>query len=424
MIFTTEFTTTARILVLMAIYGVVAPAYAVNEALLELFKILRDKGSLTPSEYTQLVNVAKAGEEKDQGSKDEASEAVKAHIAAIEEKTEAADDVVEKRAEKLGWAEKITLKGDLRTRYQYQDEDDRVDRSRGRLRYRLGVIAKPLEGLEVGAGLASGDGDQRSTNQSFDRSFSGKGINLDYAYMQYAFDNGITAVAGKLKYKKYLWTPTDVMWDSDINPEGFSANYSAVNNFGGFFGNAGIWVLEENSRASNDPFMGYGQAGQRWSAGDWFGTVAGAVYVFSDINELGDLTASEGTNTDTNLSSFNFAGEVGTEIGGGKVRLIGEYINNFDTNTSEDIAWALGAKYSWNKWKMKYIYADVEANSVPDFLPDSDRFDGLTGVRGHELEIKYALMKHVSFGLDIYHVEDIATDVAQDLVQVDMNVKF
>ena len=424
MILTSDFTKALWILMLAAIFSVTPPAHAANGALLELFKIMRDKGSLTESEYELLVNVAKADEARDEWSKHEAREAFKEQISAIEEKAEEAVAVVETRAETLGRADKIKLSGDLRTRYQYQDEDDRVERSRGRLRYRLGVIAKPLEGLEVGAGLASGGGNQRSTNQSFDRSFSGKGINLDYAYMQYAFDNGITAAAGKLKFKKYLWTPTDVMWDPDINPEGFSANYSSVNDSGGFFANAGVWVLEENSGASDDPYMGYGQAGQQWSAGDWFGTLAGAVYVFSDINELGDLTASEGTNTDTNLSSFNLAGAVGTKIGGGKARLIGEYINNFDTNTSADIAWALGAKYSWNKWKMKYIYADVEANSVPDFLPDSDRFDGLTGVRGHELEIKYALMKHVSFGVDFYHVEDIATDIAQDLVQVDMNVKF
>lgn len=400
------------------------PAYAANNALLDLFKIMRDKGSLTSGEYEMLLSAAKADEEKNAQARHAAREAVKEHIAAIREKAEETVVVAEERGKKLGWAENIEVKGDLRTRYQYQDEDDRVDRSRGRLRYRLGVIAKPHPGLEVGAGLASGGGDQRSNNQSFDTSFSTKGINLDYAYMQYAFENGVTAVAGKLKHKNYLYAPTDVMWDSDINPEGFSANYSAVNAWGGMFANTGVWVLEENLRASKDPFMGYAQGGQKWSSGDWFGTLAGAVYVFSNIDELGDLTASEGTNTDTNLSSFNLAGEIGTKIGEGRARLIGEYINNFDTNTSEDTAWSLGTKVSWNRWKMKYIYADVEANSVPDFLPDSDRFDGLTGIRGHEFEIKYALMKRVTLGVDYYNVEDIETNNDQHVVQVDMTVKF
>lgn len=40
-----------------------APAYAANEALKDLLKILRDKGSITPEEYEQLINAAKADAE-------------------------------------------------------------------------------------------------------------------------------------------------------------------------------------------------------------------------------------------------------------------------------------------------------------------------------------------------------------------------
>ena len=49
-----------------------APAHASNEALLELFKLLRDKGSLTTDEYELLVNTAKADEEKAEDVKAEA----------------------------------------------------------------------------------------------------------------------------------------------------------------------------------------------------------------------------------------------------------------------------------------------------------------------------------------------------------------
>ena len=413
MIRTSNLTTAIRIVLLAAMLAQTLPVFAANDALMELFKILRDKGSLTQDEYELLVRAAKADEEKVEQVKHEVGEEIEANAAVVEEKTK-----------EPAWAEKIAIKGDLRTRYQYEDEDGRDERGRGRLRYRLGVIAKPTGELEVGAGLASGSGDQRSSNQTFDATFSAKAVNLDYAYMQYAFENGLTAIAGKFKRANFLWAPTDVMWDSDINPEGFSANFTGMNTWGGFFTNAGVWVLEENSGSSDDPFMGYGQIGQSWASGEWFGTLSGSVYGFGDVNFVSDFTRSEGTNTDSKLSSFNFAGELGIRIGGGKARLLGEYINNFETNTSEDKAWALGAKYSWNKWRMKYIYADLEANSVPDFLPDSDRFDGLTGIRGHEFEINYALVKNVSFGLNFYHVEAIATDIDQELLQIDMNVEF
>ena len=137
-----------------------------------------------------------------------------------------------------------------------------------------------------------------------------------------------------------------------------------------------------------------------------------------------DFTASEGTNTDHHLGSINFAGELGTNIGGGKARMLGEYIHNWETDTATDTAWALGAKYSWHKWSLKYIYADVESNSVPDFLPGSDRFDGLTGIRGHEFEIKYKIFEKVTFGMDYYHAKNILTNANQDVLQIDMNVEF
>ena len=59
------------------------------------------------------------------------------------------------------------------------------------------------------------------------------------------------------------------MWDSDINPEGFSANYRNENQWGELFANAGVWVLEENNGSSDDPFMTYGQFGQKWKVGNW-----------------------------------------------------------------------------------------------------------------------------------------------------------
>ncbi len=398
---------------IIAIVAITAPAYAANEALLDLFKILHEKGTLSADEYELLVNTAKADSEKTNWTKQEIKQDVDEKLAAVEKKTE-----------KTAWTEKIKLEGDLRTRYQYQDQDRRMDRSRGRLRYRLGVIANPVDNWEVGAGLASGGSDQRSTNASFDSSFSTKDIRLDYAYMQYKFDNGFKGVAGKFKRKAYLWAPTDVMWDSDINPEGLSINYTGSNAWGEFFGNTGVWVLEENSSDDDDAYMVFGQLGQGWKSDRWFGRIAGTVYSFSNIHSLSDLSASEGTNTDSALGSFDLAAELGTSLGRGKARLIGEYINNYETGSSEDVAWAAGAKYEYDKWGFKYIYADVDANAVPDFLPDSDRFDGVTGIKGHEFELTYALFKNVKLGLDFYTIERKSDNVDQEVLQADLNVKF
>src|SRR3546814_20815867 len=70
----------------------------------------------------------------------------------------------------------------MRNRFEYNSTEGKHDRSRARLRYRLGITATPVEHIEVGAGIASGSADPRSSNQTFSDAFRSKSVNLDYAY--------------------------------------------------------------------------------------------------------------------------------------------------------------------------------------------------------------------------------------------------
>ena len=408
----------ARLTTLGLALASAAPVHASQQALMELFKLLRDKGSLSEAEYSLLLKAAEA---------DEAHIAAVGTPVAVPTATTAPGAPVATAAPaapaKNAWTDTIALKGDLRTRYDFTDREGSESRGRGRLRYRLGVIANPAANIEVGAGIASGSGDQRSANQTFDQVFSGKQLNLDYAYMQYGFGNGVTAVAGKFAIKNYLWTPTDVMWDTDINPEGAAVKYTGSNAIGAFYAQGGLWVLSESKPDSNDAYLAYGQLGQGWKSGDWFGTVAATTYVFSHLTNT-NSTFHRGGNTDSHMNSFNLATEVGTKLGGGTASLVGEFIDNYETSSSQDIAWSVGTKYQWNKWSMKYLYVDLDANAVPDFLPDSDRFEGDTGVHGHEFEIQYEIIKHIVLGLDYYHVQQSATNVDENRLQADISVKF
>ncbi len=395
-----------------ALTAVSAPAIATNEAMLDLLRILRDKGSISADEYDMLRNAALADEEKTQGE-----------TADLKREMEKSGD----STANAGWANKVRIKGDIRLRYQYQDEDASISRDRGRVRYRLGIIARPADKLEVGAGLASGSDDQRSTNQSFDDSFSTKNIGLDYAYAEYAFTDSFKAVGGKFKYDDYLWTPTDLIWDSDINPEGASANFILRNSLGDTFLNGGVWVLEEEGGSKNDPNLFYGQLGHKWNSGRLFGALAGSYYNYSDITALGALSRSEGTNTDYRFDSLGLSATLGmTDLLGkdSSLALIGDFIKNTDTSSPQDTGFAVGLKGGKSRWGFKYIYADLEANAWPDFLPDSDRFDGLTGIRGHEFAVSYALMKNVQLGLDYYAVKNTVGNTDQDLLQADVVIKF
>ncbi|MGE0484968.1 MAG: putative porin [Gammaproteobacteria bacterium] len=434
----------ASILLACLSAGASGPALAANGALIDLLGLLRDKGTLTAAEYDMLVAAAQADQAGAAAGTAAATSAAGAATVAnatpgattaalgvattapVATGTATAAEVktVAERLDRLAWLEKVRIKGDLRTRYEYKDDEGQLARSRGRFRYRLGVIANPVDRVEVGAGLASGTRDQRSTNQSFDDTFSGKDLNLDYAYMQYSAANGVRAIAGKFSFKNYLWTPTDIMWDTDLNPEGVSLAWGTQNALGPMFVQGGVWVLEENGGSSDDPYMVYGQVGQGWTMGGWKGTAAVAAYGFADANFVTDFSRHDGRNTDSKLSSVNLALDLSHPLGGGTFDFIGEYIKNIETNTATDTAWALGAKYALGRWSAKYVYADVELNAVPDFLPDSDRDNGFTGERGHEFEISYELMKNVAVALDYYHIKDEVTRRDEDLLQADLNVKF
>ncbi len=406
-----------KLILLTSLLSFSTSTFATNSAMLELIEILHNKGSISDDEYGLLRNAAMADQEQIEAEKQEIQHNVDDKIQVATVTNKAAD-----------WASKIKLNGDVRLRYQGQDNDPGgTGRGRGRVRYRLGITAKPTDGWEVGAGLASGSSDPRSTNQSFDSTFSSKGINLDYAYAQYQVNDHIKAIGGKFKRPNYLYLTSDLMWDGDITPEGFSMNFSYPSELGTTFANSGIWVLEENSGSNDDPHMMYGQLGQRFGNDSIFGSLAGTFYSFSDNPVLGSFVTA-GTNSDPNFSEiFALAGELGVKdlFGNGiRTSLFAEWVTNNDTITSEDDGYLIGVKASQGPWSLAYNYAHLEQNAWPDILPDSDRFGGLTGIKGHEIAFTYSIMRNVAVGVDYYMIENYLFNLDQDLIQLDLNVKF
>ena len=99
-------------------------------------------------------------------------------------------------------------------------------------------------------------------------------------------------------------------------------------------------------------------------------------------------------------------------------------VKNVDTNSHENLAYSVGFQILKSPWKFKYLYAKLEHDSIPDFLPDSDRFNGHTGIKGHEAELQYRLNKSIRLGLDFYSTEDYDTNVSQNVLQADILLNF
>jgi hypothetical protein len=349
------------------------------------------------------------------------------------------------------WLQNMKLKGDLRLRYQYDEKriNSKSGRHRGRIRYRLGLDTKVNDRFQVGAGLASGGDDPRSTNETLKDTFETKRIQLDYAYAAYTAAPWATIYGGKMKRKPILWAPTDLLWDGDINPEGVALHFEKKINPLLFF-NTGWFVLDADESSGNrgEPWMAYFQPGIEQKFDDGI-KLKGAVTAYI-INTKGwEMDHSDEINTTGSPHAYNYdAVSPAVEVSisdpfDGLVpycALFGEYVTAFDPPRDET-GYALGLKFGdkkvkdWGQWQFKYVYRRLERDAWPDFLPDSDAYDGDTNVKGHEFILKYGLAKNVTLGLDYYLMQPIQTlsgvsdhsngsDNKQHLLQVDVVLKF
>ncbi len=407
--------------------GASSNVFAANDTMMDLLKALRDNGTIDSATYGILVNSAKADEEKSSHETKKVAEAV------------SKEAVATAGTGSGNWSDKVKVSGDVRLRYQNQTEDGRVSRDRGRYRYRLGITGEVNEMFQVGGGIASGGTDPRSTNETFDDQFETKDARIDYAYVQFKPNDVFTAIAGKFKRKAFLWAPTDLIWDGDINPEGLATNFNIKNGMGNAFVNAGVWVLDEFGGSKDDPFMVYGQLGQKFTSGNVFGTAAISYYGFEEVDgssALGEHSAGSNTLVGGALTSsydnLVLSGEMGVaKAFANRYMLAGffDYVENTDISR-EDTGFAVGFKFGDKKvkepgtWQAKYIYADLEQDAVLDFLPDSDRYNGQTGVKAHEVALKYQAWKNIQLGLDYYSSEDELANTDQRVLQADLLVKF
>ncbi len=354
------------------------------------------------------------------------------------------------------WVQTLKLKGDVRLRYQSEQkksvtETVGVTRNRARVRYRLGVEAKPADKFLVGAGIASGsDTDARSTNETFDDGFAKDDLYLDYAWAEYQPMSEIRMIGGKYNAlgKNYLWYTTDMLWDSDINQEGVSLHAEVPNVLmGDAFLNAGYWSLNEATKNAHDAGMFYGQAGMAYSFNAGLPEplnfkIAGTYY-----SKQYDDAQTVLNNGKTTQSADNNKYEYNQVVGGSAelvynwpaetsspikmVGIFGDYAEHTEPKT-ENTAWATGLKFGHAKvgaakgdWQFKYQYVQLAKYSWVDIFADSDRYAGTTNIKGHEWILDIGLSKNVSLGLDYYRADVLkGTKAPEQIFQADLNFKF
>lgn len=384
-----------------------------------LIDILEKKGILTPQEAKEVLSEVQIQKDKEKAPAKE----------------------VESSGFKLPkWVENTKVKGDFRFRYQDQDTDESGSKSRDRwrMRWRFGLETEVNEWWKTAFRLASGSGDPRSRNLTLTDTFETSNVQLDLAYAQFDPNKHWSLVAGK--FKNPIWNTKDLLWDSDINPEGIGVQFLdyKINQFE-VFGTTGFYVLEEFSSDTSDPWLGLIQAGTKVNLTDsLYLKLAGAFYSFQDLKG-NSFDYSSGTNsTDVNgnlmddLDAVGIDAELGFKLSG-PVPFVGIFGQYVDSNASDnDLGYLAGIKFGHKKvkkfgqWQVKYNYRSLEQDAWPDFLPDSDFYGGETDVQGSEIEFTFGLAKNVTIGLDYYKTEQIDREptIEEDIIQVDLVLKY
>ncbi len=328
------------------------------------------------------------------------------------------------------WVQKIKISGDFRYRYEQLDSEDPITGSRNtgvsrnRMRARLMFDAKVDDDWDLAFRIATGsDKSPISTNQDLEDSFTKKDIWLDLAYFTWhpAAQEGLKVFGGKMKNPFYRAGKNELLWDTDLNPEGLAAQYvmslSDIDQI--FLNGGGFWVDEDNTGVDTSLWGLQSYWKRTIGNSDYF--LAGASYYdFGNLQGRSSLktwgsssflgNTSSGTLYASDYDIVEGFAEYGFQCGGMPLAVFGNYAQNTVASTSEDEGWLIGCKLNKAKepgsWELRYDYRDLEADAVVGAMSESDWLSGGTDGKGHKFVFKYQLAKNVQAGLTYYHLEN------------------
>jgi len=350
------------------------------------------------------------------------------------------------------WATKLKGRGDFRYRHEMIESErvvsgqaeDGADRTRQRIRARLGFDYKITDTLKGTLLFATGGDDPRSSNQTLGGTGTRKSIGVDMAYVDWKFMSGANMVLGKQPYP-FMRPGQSMFFDGDFNPEGGAVKFDR----GMFFGSGyGWWLTEQfNSNPAgenNDSNLFGAQVGMKFPL---FGgeTVLAAHYfdcgACQDNSPLyanngnGNTTYTVGTSS-TQLLRYDYeilqlSAQMGMTLFELPFTFWADYGQNMASGVEYDTAYGVGAvlgKASDAKtWEAGIGYQSIDKDALFAQIIDSDFGDGKTDSEGWFLKGGYAPVKNVALNAT-YFINTLNKDVGVELdynrLQLDINYKF
>jgi hypothetical protein len=330
------------------------------------------------------------------------------------------------------WTDRIDLYGDFRLRYEGIESEGFERRDRSRFRARFGVTGQVNDSVKVIFQLCSGGDNPVSCNQSFDEGVSTKDLSIDLAYVDWQATDELNVYAGKMKNPLYRAGSAPLVWDGDLNLEGFSAKYSGDL----FFATLGAFSIEERA-VTDDSLMYAGQFGMTFGMGKKSKLTAGLGY-FAYTNTIGNepfffgIPLGNSVNGDGNYiydyKDTEVFAQFDSALRNWPLSIYAHVVQNNGASEG-DMGYAVGAKLGAAKAKGKlefsWTYMDVEADSVVAAFNDSDFAGARTDSSGSLIKAKYALAKNIILGGTFFVNEiDKSSGDARDYDRLQLDIEF
>jgi hypothetical protein len=331
----------------------------------------------------------------------------------------------------------IKFGADLRVRHELIDAEGKEQRNRQRVRARFNMTSKVNDDFNIGMQIATGTDNPVSTNQTFDNGFSTKDAKIDLAYFEWApvKYSGVSVTGGKVKNPFYSPAKTQLMWDSDLRPEGLAFQYSKSRGSMEMFVNTSYFWVEERSEQGDAVLLG-GQAGIDYTSPAG-GLIIGAGYFdyqntknYPTFYKATDSAGNSADSTGNYLYDYDDL-EIFAEISPAgvfnKCTVFLDYVSNIAADAEDNISWLAG--FTVGKVKdpgsmdMRYSYRYVEKDAVIGAFTDSDFMGGGSNGQGHRIDLSYQVAAKTKAGLVMF-LNRNGIDNGKDYTRIHFVINF
>ncbi len=331
----------------------------------------------------------------------------------------------------------LDLEGKILLRKLYEAEENQKNRYRNQFKIIASILPELAQGWKLGFGLATSSGAPGSGFQTMGNAFSKKTIYLNLAYLrkEFGFWPGSYFEIGKHKLHFFRPMGSQMLWDSDITPEGTTFGYhSSEGSLKPWFSMGSYWI--EEREFTGDSMLHAVQVGVKH---DRFNLGAGLFYytnlggfntLYSATNSYGNLTTTSGS-TLTYQSEFrllNFGAEFHFPFFLKEIHLFLDTVYNFAANGNRS-GYSIG--FQWGKikklgdWFIRLQYRYLQANATLGVLSGSDFSNYRTGTNGFQLVVKGRIVG--KFDLKANYIDYMYTingDIRNQIFQLDGSYPF